>query len=103
MPVKFLICLSTIGLVAAAATAQVHSVQSSSSSKGPRPRSNEVTANGNLDEVICHSSPPPTGARLGSRRVCMTRAQWLEQNQTQATQREALERTQRQLFDSRGD
>jgi hypothetical protein len=100
MRVKFLLCLSAAGLVATSATAQVNSV---TSSNGPRPRNNEVTANGNLDEIICRQSPPPLGSRLGHRRICMTRAQWLEQNQTQAGQREALERTQRQLFDSRGD
>lgn len=41
------------------------------------------TAKPNPNEIVCKSLPPPTGTRLGGRRVCMTRAQW-DQAQVQA-------------------
>ena len=28
------------------------------------------------DRVVCHSLPPPTGSRLGSRSVCHTQREW---------------------------
>ena len=30
----------------------------------------------NLDEVICRTSPAPTGSRLGGGRECRTRREW---------------------------
>jgi hypothetical protein len=30
-----------------------------------------------LDEVVCKNFPPPTGTRIGIRRVCKTQRQWL--------------------------
>ena len=32
----------------------------------------------NLDEIVCRSSPPPTGSRLGGGRECHTVRQWNE-------------------------
>jgi len=31
----------------------------------------------NLDQVECRELPPPTGTRLGARRICQTKRQWL--------------------------
>jgi hypothetical protein len=30
----------------------------------------------NLDEIVCKSFDPPTGSRLGARRICQTRREW---------------------------
>lgn len=35
----------------------------------------------NKDPVICKTTPPPTGTRLGGRRICMKASQWKEQRQ----------------------
>jgi hypothetical protein len=44
-----------------------------------------------LDKVVCRSLEPPTGTRLGTRRVCQTQRQWQDQEE-QA--RHALEKEQ---------
>lgn len=33
-------------------------------------------ASNDPDEVICRYEPPPTGSRLGKRRICATRSEW---------------------------
>ncbi|HEY4940392.1 MAG TPA: hypothetical protein VII56_03110 [Rhizomicrobium sp.] len=33
------------------------------------------------DEIVCKSMAPPTGSRLGSRRICQTGRQWQAQEQ----------------------
>jgi len=34
-----------------------------------------------LDKVVCRSLEPPTGTRLGTRRVCQTQRQWQDQEE----------------------
>ncbi|MDE2184253.1 MAG: hypothetical protein KGJ78_14630 [Alphaproteobacteria bacterium] len=37
-----------------------------------------------LNEIICKQMGPPTGSRLGNKKVCQTRKRWLElERQTQ--------------------
>ena len=36
-------------------------------------------APGYKTELVCHAMPPPTGSRLGSRRVCLTQYDWDKQ------------------------
>lgn len=36
----------------------------------------ETLAANDPDEVICKYEPPPTGSRLGKRRICATRSEW---------------------------
>jgi hypothetical protein len=48
------------------------------------------------NEIVCRSMAPPTGTRLGTRRVCQTRHEW--EMQYQETQREL----QRQLNQGMG-
>ncbi|MEJ0044395.1 MAG: hypothetical protein WDM81_20190 [Rhizomicrobium sp.] len=35
-----------------------------------------IPADPDADKVICKDLPPPTGSRLGGRRVCLTKAVW---------------------------
>ena len=35
----------------------------------------------NTDPMICKTTPPPTGTRLGGRRVCMTASEWRSQRE----------------------
>lgn len=43
------------------------------------------------NKMICKSFPPPSGTRLGARRVCQTRAEWKIEKQENKT---ALDRQQ---------
>jgi hypothetical protein len=38
----------------------------------------DMAAARNPDQVICRKEPPPSGTRLGARRICATRAEWDE-------------------------
>lgn len=42
--------------------------------------------------VICRRYPPPTGSRIGARRICRTEAQWVQHD---TEHRLAIEREQR--------
>ena len=33
------------------------------------------------DPMICKTTPPPTGTRIGGQRICMTASQWRAQRQ----------------------
>lgn len=59
---------------------------------GPAFADSSASANKpDLDKIVCKSLPPPTGTRLGGRRVCKTERQW-EQEQQRAQQ--SLSKTQ---------
>jgi hypothetical protein len=45
-----------------------------------------------MDQVVCHSMPPPTGSLLGAHRECHTQREWTARQQ-QAEQE--IEKTQR--------
>jgi cytochrome c5 len=51
----------------------------------------------NLDEMVCKTSPPPTGSRLGGGRECHTQREW---NQRQQDSQSALLRSQQTGFNS---
>ncbi|HEY3778102.1 MAG TPA: hypothetical protein VGL35_08580 [Rhizomicrobium sp.] len=50
-----------------------------------------TTSGENLDQVVCRSSPPPTGTRLGATRECHTQRVW---NQRQEDSQRMLSQTQ---------
>ena len=37
------------------------------------------------DEVVCRMGDPPTGSRLGARRICQTRKEWEQQTKESQT------------------
>lgn len=43
------------------------------------------------NETICRSEPPPSGTRLGKRRMCATRAQWDEMARSAREETELLQ------------
>ena len=47
-----------------------------------------------LDEVICKEGPPITGSRIGGTRVCKTRREWLQDQQSANMQRGIRDQTQ---------
>jgi len=47
------------------------------------------------NDIVCRAFDPPTGTRLGSRRVCQTQKQWDDQQQQAQDQ---LHSTQRQII-----
>ena len=52
----------------------------------------DASSGDNLDKIVCRSSPPPTGTRLGATRECHTQREW---NQRQAEGQSVLWNTQR--------
>lgn len=42
--------------------------------------------------IVCRRYPPPTGSRIGVRRICRTEAEW---NRADAENRQVVEREQR--------
>ncbi len=58
------ICLGTIG-VAAHAEAQDSATQMATED-----------ATSAVNEIICRRIPPPTGSRIGARRICKTQHEW---------------------------
>ena len=68
--------LAAIGLAGGSVlTAQVASVQNSGANTMRR---SEVARDGNPNEVICRAVAPLLGSRLAPRRMCATRAQWVD-------------------------
>lgn len=43
------------------------------------PAAQAAQASVDLDEIVCKAEDPPTGTRLGARRVCQTQREWNEQ------------------------
>lgn len=43
------------------------------------------------NEVICRSEPPPSGTRLGKRRICATRVEWDEMARSAREETELLQ------------
>jgi hypothetical protein len=54
--------------------------------------SSDVMAGVDLDAIVCRSTPPPTGSRLGGGRECHTVRQW---NDRQRQEQQMLETQQR--------
>jgi hypothetical protein len=48
----------------------------------PAPAGTSVDQASDLDTVICKNLPPPTGTRLGARRICDTKRRWLAVQQS---------------------
>lgn len=67
-------------LSAASASAGDSSTLSSTSPTATAPAANSSTSDP-ADEIVCKSMAPPTGSRLGSRRICQTGRQWQAQEQ----------------------
>jgi hypothetical protein len=59
----------------ATAAASAQSAQAPAAAAAPTA---SADAGVNLDEIVCHSEPPPTGSRLGATRECHTVRQWNE-------------------------
>jgi hypothetical protein len=38
-----------------------------------------------LDVIVCHSYPPPTGTRIGARRICKPEREWEQIQQNEAS------------------
>jgi hypothetical protein len=53
----------------------------------------------NLDEIVCKTTPPPTGSRLGGGRECRTQREW---NQREVDAQTALRHQQDQGFKKGG-
>lgn len=73
---------------AAAAYLCIGPAMAGNNSQTAQPDQNKAS---DQNKIICESLPPPTGTRLGGRRVCMTKAQWDRQHHEAA---DALSRQQ---------
>jgi hypothetical protein len=86
--------LAVVGLAGGSVVAaQVTSVQSSR----PHTRRGEVSREGNPNEVICRPVAPLLGSRLNARRMCATRAQWIDMVDNRAFARRNIEQVQQAL------
>jgi Flp pilus assembly protein CpaB len=70
--------LLMIAAVAFAAPALAEDVvpASAPSAQAPTAQGDAPASTSSLDQVVCKKMPPPTGTRLGSRRVCQTEREW---------------------------
>jgi hypothetical protein len=48
---------------------------------GTAPLAQGEAVTSDLDKVVCKRLPPPTGSRLGARRVCLTEREWRQERQ----------------------
>ncbi|HLY05553.1 MAG TPA: hypothetical protein VKR31_07390 [Rhizomicrobium sp.] len=75
---------------AQATTAPVAQAGQATAAPAPTAPATSDNSSANLDEIVCKSSPPPTGSRLGGGRECHTVRQWNER------EREAQDITRQQ-------
>jgi opacity protein-like surface antigen len=66
---------------APAAEAQAPTAPAPTQTAQASPAPAAAATEGNLDQIECRSSPPPTGTRLGATRECHTLAQWKQREQ----------------------
>jgi hypothetical protein len=75
------------------APVQAAPVQSTSPQPAPVKMSDASQAStSDPDQIVCRMEPPPTGTRLGGRRVCHTQHDWDEQ--MKAAQRLTMDKQQ---------
>ena len=80
--------------VSMAANADLAVAQQQSNGGSSGDGANEVTSS---TEVICRRMAPPTGSRIGPRRICKTQMEW---NRIAREQRDVLENAQRRAYSS---
>ena len=85
--------VSTVALALAAASAPA---SLGAASVSPAPQSQAVTGAGDPNQVLCEKVEK-IGTRLGSSRVCMTRAEWAEQRRQN---RDVVDRAQQTRCES---
>ncbi|MEJ0025615.1 MAG: hypothetical protein WDN01_06255 [Rhizomicrobium sp.] len=61
-----------------AAPAMVATPNAPSNTGAPGQAVAAIPPDPDADKMICKDMPPPTGSRLGGRRVCLTKAVWQE-------------------------
>lgn len=75
--------LLTIAAVAFAAPALAEDTAPAvaPSTQAPAAQGDTSTTDSALDKVVCKKLAPPTGTRLGARRVCQTEREWRDMMQ----------------------